>query len=186
MSALMTDNIHGASKLAIDKIREAAAREEARTSDDFDDGDLQQVEDRALLLVAVPDLIRENERLAEVAAIRQGQIKRQAEEIERLKQYECGDIIPGKVVSDNLAAAGRWIAQETERCAGICEAMIVGGRNWNEVQFFQARLLRTAAANIRAPVSPRTVETAVPEPGLRDDKLEPWAVPSGDDTGSTS
>jgi hypothetical protein len=49
-------------------------------------------------------------------------------EIERLKKFESGELIPGKVVTDNLAAAERWIAEETERCAGICEAMIVDGR----------------------------------------------------------
>ena len=44
-------------------------------------------------------------------------------EIERLQKYERGELIPGKVVSDNLAAAQRWRAEAYEECVTIVEEM---------------------------------------------------------------
>lgn len=40
---------------------------------------------------------------------------------------------------------------ERERCARICEAMVVGGRAWNEEQAVAADALFAAAKNIRDP-----------------------------------
>ena len=70
-------------------------------------------------------------------------------EIERLHQFERGDLIPGKVVSDNLAAAGKWIAEEREACAHVCETMITPGTPWTDDGGIRAQALVTAAQNIR-------------------------------------
>lgn len=43
-------------------------------------------------------------------------------EIDRLQKYESGDLIPGKVVTDNLSAAGRWLEEERAACEQLARA----------------------------------------------------------------
>lgn len=49
------------------------------------------------------------------------------------------------------AAVNQAVLSERERCAKICEMMIVGGRAWTEDQEKAAGVLEAAAANIRNP-----------------------------------
>lgn len=51
-------------------------------------------------------------------------------------------------------ALERAVAAERERCAKICEAMVVGGRAWSEEQRAAGQALLAAAENIRTGVSP--------------------------------
>lgn len=48
-------------------------------------------------------------------------------------------------------AIGTAILAERERCAKICEMMVIGGRAWTEEQAAAAKVLEAAAENIRNP-----------------------------------
>jgi cytochrome b len=50
------------------------------------------------------------------------------------------------VVRAHVAAA---VAAERERCANVCERMVVGGRAWTHEQQVSAEALLAAAKNIR-------------------------------------
>lgn len=92
-----------------DKVKEAQARQGARRDGACDVGCAEDDADRALLVAAVPWLLTENARLT---------VK-----IAHLEQYERGDLIPGKVATANLAAAGRWILDAYEASAVLANDM---------------------------------------------------------------
>lgn len=75
------------------------------------------------------------------------------EEIDRHHERpveECAEVVRLRVEVERLTSA---LAAERERCASICEAMIIGGRAWTQEQAIAAEALGAAAANIRAEVS---------------------------------
>lgn len=49
--------------------------------------------------------------------------------------------------------ASDLVKEETERCAQICDAMVIGGRTWNHDQEVTGGALLSAAVNIRKKVS---------------------------------
>ncbi len=60
--------------------------------------------------------VQETVRLANV------EIDRLRAEVERLKQYERGELVPGSVVSEGLDATDKWVDEEREACAKIVDA----------------------------------------------------------------
>ncbi len=45
------------------------------------------------------------------------EIDRLRSEVDRLKQYERGELVPGSVVSESMAAIREWIEQEAQHRA---------------------------------------------------------------------
>ncbi len=77
----------------------------------------------------------------ETIRIANTEIDRLRDEVERLKQYERGELVPGSVVSEQLVAAGKWIEEEREACLRICD---------EESDAYDGNSASRAAARIRA------------------------------------
>ncbi len=72
--------------------------------------------------------------------------------IRHLEAYERGDLVPGVVVSANLAAAKRWANEESEACARICDEV---ARDWYD----KGAPALDAAGKIRARIGNPPAET---------------------------